>query len=109
MYAFPTTTVTVLRGSTTDAFGDAVAADTVAASAMPFSLLEQRRNTYIATENRVEQVRYFTGRAPGDADIRISDRIRDELTGTVYFVDTVTRVGSPVTLNDLRLDLRLPS
>lgn len=109
MYAFPTTTVSVLRGSSEDAFGDTVAADTVAASGVPFSLLEQRRNVYIPTENRVQQVRFFTGRAPGDTDILITDRIRDELTGVVYFVDSVTRVGSPVTLNDLRLDLRLPS
>lgn len=107
MYAFPTTTVSVLRGETTDAFGDAVSADTVAASGVPFSLLEQRRSVFIATDNRVAQVRYFTGRAPGDSDILISDRIRDETTGVVYFVDSVTRVGSPVTMNDLRLDLRI--
>lgn len=107
MYAFPTTTVSVLRGSTTDDFGDTVAADTVAASGVPFSLLEQRRGVYTAVDNRVQQVRYFTGRAPADADILVTDRIMDEATGQVYFVDTVTQVGSPVTLNDLRLDLRI--
>lgn len=106
MYAIPTTTVTVLRGTTTDDFGDTVSADTVAASAVPFSLLEQRRSVYTAADNRVQQVRYFTGRAPGDCDIRLGDRIRDEATEDVYHVDTVTRVGSPVTLNDIRLDLR---
>lgn len=109
MYAYPTTTVTVLRGETTDALGDTVSADTVAASAMPFSLLEQRRSVYTPADNRVQQVRYFTGRAPGDADIRLGDRIQDESTGDTYYVDTVTQVGSPVTLNDLRLDLRKPS
>jgi hypothetical protein len=106
VHAVPTTTVTVLRGSTTDDLGDTVAADTVAASGIPFSLLEQRRSVYVAVDNRVQQVRYFTGRAPGDSDILISDRIRDETTGTVYQVDSVTQVGSPVQMNDLRLDLR---
>lgn len=109
MYALPTTTVTILRGSTTDDFGDTVAADTVAASGVPFSLLEQRRTVFTAVDNRVQQVLYYTGRAPGDTDIRLQDRVRDETTGSTYYVDSVTRVGSPVTVNDLRLDLRKAS
>jgi hypothetical protein len=109
MHAIPTTTVTVLRGTSTDGFGDTVSADTVAASGVLFSLLEQRRSVFTAGDNRIQQVRYFTGRAPGDADIRLGDRVRDESTGDTYYVDTVTLVGSPVQVNDIRCDLRKPS
>lgn len=109
MYAHATTTVSVLRGSTTDAFGDAVAADAVTASGVPASILEQRRRTYVAAENRVQQVLYYIGRVPGDTDIQLQDRVRDEATGDVYRVDSVSRVSSPVQMNDLRLDLRKAS
>ncbi len=106
MYAIPTTTVSVLRGTTTDDYGDTVTADTVTASAVPFSLLEQRRTVFTPEDNQLRQIGYFTGRAPGDTDIRQGDRIRDERAGGVYFVDSVTRVQSPVTMNDVRCDLR---
>lgn len=109
MYAHPTTTVSVLRGSTTDDFGDAVAADTVAASGIPASILEQRRTVFVREENRVQQVLYATGRVPGDTDVRPDDRLRDEVSGDTYRVDSVSRVGSPVQMNDLRLDLRKAS
>ncbi len=109
MYAHATTTVSVLRGSTTDVFGDTVAADTVAASGVPASILEQRRTMRTAADDRVQQVLYYIGRVAGDSDIQLQDRIRDEITGDTYFVDAVSRVGSPVQMNDLRLDLRKAS
>lgn len=109
MYAHATTTVSVLRGTTTDDFGDTVAADTVAASAVPASILEQRRTMFTAAQDRVQQVLFYIGRVPGDTDVRLADRVRDEVTGDTYFVDAVSRVGSPVQMNDLRLDLRKAS
>jgi len=109
MWAIPTTTVSVLRGSSTDAFGDVVDADTVAASGVPCSLLEQRRTVFTPAEGRVQQVLYFTARVPGDTVVLLSDRIRDENTGQVYRVDSSSQVQSPVQLNDVRLDLRKAS
>jgi hypothetical protein len=109
MYAHATTTVSVLRGSTTDGFGDTVAADTVAASGVPASILEQRRNVYTPADNRVQQVLYYLGRVPGNTDVLLTDRIRDEVTGDTFHVDSVSRVGSPVQMNDIRLDLRKAS
>lgn len=109
MYALPTTTVTILRGESTDGFGDTVAGSTVAASAVPCSLLEQRRSLFTPAADRIQQVLYYLGRVPGDTDVQLTDRIQDEVTGDVYRVDGVSRVGSPVQLNDLRLDLRKAS
>jgi hypothetical protein len=109
VYAHATTTVSVLRGSSTDGFGDTVSADTVAASGIPASILEQRRTVYTPADNRVQQVLYYLGRVPGDTDVQLTDRILDEVTGDVYRVDSSSRVGSPVTMNDLRLDLRKAS
>jgi hypothetical protein len=109
VYAHATTTVSVLRGSSTDDFGDAVADDTVAASGIPASILEQRRNVFTPADNRVQQVLFYLGRVPGDTDVQLLDRIRDETTGDTFHVDSVSRVGSPVQMNDLRLDLRKAS
>lgn len=108
MYAHPTTTVSVLRGETTDSLGDPVAADTVVAADVPASILEQRRRVYVQAENRSQQVLFYTGRLPADTDVRILDRLLDA-AGSVFFVESVSRVGSPVQMNDLRLDLRKAS
>lgn len=110
MYAVPTTTVSILGGAeTTDSFGDLVSGETVTASGVVCSLLEQRRTIFDKATQRVQVVTYATARLPGDATVELTDRIRDEMTGVVYFVDSVTRVGSPVQMNDLRLDLRKAS
>lgn len=110
MYAIPTTTVTILGGAeTTDDLGDLVSGETVTASGVPCSLLEQTRRITSKSDQRVQVVTFVTARLPGDAVVTLTDRLRDEATGVVYFVESVTRVGSPVTVNDLRLDLRKAS
>lgn len=110
MYAVPTTTVTILGGpETTDALGDLVSGETVTASGVVCSLLEQTRRITNKADQRVQVVTFYTARLPGDAVVLLTDRIRDEQTGQVYFVESVTRVGSPAQMNDLRLDLRKAS
>lgn len=106
MRAIPTTTVSILRGTTTDAYGDPVDGTTVAASGVLASLLEQRVGVTTGADDRVQQLRAITGRLPAGTDVEEGDRIRDERTGEIYVIDNVSRVQNPVVMADTRVDLR---
>lgn len=106
MFAQATTTVTILRGTADDVYGDPGDNDTVAASGIRASILEQRQTAFTPADNRVLVGRFFTARLPYDTDVLESDRIRDERTGDIYVIDSVTRVASSLVTNDVRLDLR---
>lgn len=105
MYAQATTTVTVRRGTSTDGFGDVVDTGVTVATGVPMSILEQRKTVYSPEDGRVQQVRFYTGRAAADAGIQVGDQLEDA-AGADYVVDDVTRAASPITTNDLRVDLR---
>lgn len=102
----PTTTVAVLRGETTDSYGDPVDTDTPVRARVPISLIEQDRRVFVPAENRHTIIRQVTGRARPNADIREEDRLRDERTGSIYLVEAVSRPSSVVGAADVRLVLR---
>lgn len=106
MYALPTTTVSVLRGQSTDQFGDVYDNDTIAASGIPCSLIEQTRNMLTADSPTPRVVHYTVGRIGADTDILETDRVLDEVTGVKYIVQGIARIGNPVMKADLRLDLK---
>ncbi len=109
MYTVPTTTISILRGTSTDVYGDVTDTATVAASGIPASILEQRKTVFTPADNRVQQIGMFTGRVSQLVDVRIGDRIQDERTGTIYVLDNISTVASPALGNDRRLDLRKAS
>ncbi len=109
MYTVPTTTISILRGTSTDVYGDLTDTATVAASGIPASIIEQRKTVFTPADNRVQQVGFFTGRVSQLVDVRIGDRIQDERTGTIYVLDNISTVSSPALGNDSRLDLRKAS
>jgi hypothetical protein len=106
VYAQATATVTIKRGITTDGFGDVVDTGVTVATGVPMSILTQRKTVYTPEDGRVQQIRYYTGRASADTDLRVGDQVEDEATGAGYVVDDVDQTSSPVTTNDLRVDLR---
>jgi hypothetical protein len=101
-----TTTISVLRGTTTDGYGDPADGSTAVATGVVASILEQRQRTTTPVDGQPRVVRYFTARVPHGTDVRAGDRIKDEQTLTVYIVDTVTTPASPVRGPEVRLDLR---
>lgn len=105
MYAQATTTVTVRRGTSTDGFGDVVDTGSTVATGVPMSILEQRKAVYTPEDGRVQQVRYYTGRAASDSGIQVGDQLEDA-AGADYVVDDVSAVASPITTGDLRVGLR---
>lgn len=106
MLAVATTTVSVLRGTTADAYGDEQDTDTVVASGIPVALTEQTRRVTTRDDPTPRVIRYATGRATAGTDIRDQDRLRDDRTGAVYIVEAVSSMNSPAVAADLRLDLR---
>jgi hypothetical protein len=101
-----TTTLAVLRGTTTDEYGDEADTNNVIASRIPASLAEQTRRVTTRDDPTPRIVRYAVGRVTAGTDIRDQDRVRDERTGAVYIVDAVSSMNSAAVAADLRLDLR---
>jgi hypothetical protein len=104
--AVATTTLTVYRGSSTDAWGDEQDTNTAVHTGIPASLTEQSRRVTTRDDPTPRIVRYAVARVTAGTDITDQDRVRDERTGAVYIVDAVSQMANPAVAADLRLDLR---
>lgn len=107
MLAIPTTEVDILRGTSTDTYGDTVDNNSVAASGIPASILEQSRSSTRRADRRPQTVRFFACRLPATTDIQPDDRIRDRRTGVIYSIDNTLHNNGVVIGTDLKLALRL--
>ncbi|MCX4504566.1 hypothetical protein OOK53_18940 [Streptomyces anulatus] len=106
MYVLPTTTISVLRGTVLDEFLDEADTTTVVATGVPASLIEQTRRPYTPDNPTPRVIRYSIARLSSDADIRESDRIKDESTNRIYIIEAVSSTTGFGMCNDLRLDLK---
>ncbi|MGY6019590.1 hypothetical protein [Streptomyces spinosirectus] len=106
MIALATTTLTVLRGTTTNSDGDEVDTDTPVHTGIRAALTEQTRRVTTRDDPTPRIVRYAVGRVTAGTDITDQDRLRDERTGAVYIVEAVSAMNSAAVASDLRLDLR---
>lgn len=102
----PTTTVSILRGSADDTYGDPADNSTVASSGIPASILERDRQSTDRATGTPRTVRYVTARLPAGIDVTEDDRIKDETTGSIYWIGSVSQLSSFVGTNELKLDLR---
>jgi hypothetical protein len=106
MIAAATTTIAVLRGTATNAWGDEVDTDTPVHTGIAASLVEQNRRVTTRDDPTPRIVRYAVGRVTAGTDVTDQDRIRDERTGATYIVEAVSSMNSAAVAADLRLDLR---
>lgn len=106
MLARATTTLTVYRGTSTDAYGDVQDVNTPVHTGIPASLVEQTRRVTTRDDPTPRIVRYAVGRVTSGTDITDQDRLLDERTGGIYIVDAVSTMNSAAVAADLRLDLR---
>lgn len=114
MYALATTTISILRGSSTDQFGDEVEDNsTIAASGIPASLIENvKRQQGFQSARRVmdpssgtpREIYYFICRVPFGTDVLLSDRIKDEADSVIY---AITRVSNSLLPGQVQADTRL--
>lgn len=106
MIAVPTTTVTILGGSTDSDYGDVLDSDEPAGTGIPASIIEGRQIVATESDPQARAIRYYTGRLPNGTVVTDANRLKDEVSGTVYVIDNVTRPVNPVIEQDVRLDLR---
>jgi hypothetical protein len=104
--AIATTTLAVLRGTTSNAWGDEQDTDTPVHAGIPAALTEQTRRVTTRDDPTPRIVRYAVSRVAAGTDVTDQDRVRDERTGAVYIVDAVSSMANPALTADLRLDLR---
>jgi hypothetical protein len=106
MLALATTTVSILRGTTTDSFGDGADVATVLKSGIAASLIESTRTAVEPVSGTPRIIRTHIARLPATTDITEDDRIKDERTNEIYIVVSVTRNANPVLTQPLRADLK---
>ncbi|MEU1443112.1 hypothetical protein [Streptomyces mirabilis] len=106
MIAAATTTIAVLRGTSTNAWGDETDTDTPVHTGIVASLVEQTRRVTTRDDPTPRIVRYAVGRVTAGTDVTDQDRLRDEKTGATYIVEAVSSMNSAAVAADLRLDLR---
>lgn len=104
MRARATGLFTIVRGTTTNASGDPVDHDYVAARDVPLGL----RNASITESNpntaTPRIIKFIRGTASPDIDLRVQDRIVNQDTETRYVVDTVNEPLSSTRNSDLRFE-----
>lgn len=106
-----TTRVTVVRGTSTTAFGDVSdlpsEAGTDAQTRIPASLIEGTRTIFDPASGTPRVVRYAIARLKPGTDVTADDRLRDETTGRTYSITAVTQPTAIGFTPQLRLDLTL--
>ncbi|MFE3031576.1 hypothetical protein ACFXKY_07995 [Streptomyces canus] len=106
MQAVANTSISILRGTETDGFGDERDTNTPIATKIPASLVEQTRRVSGRENPTPRIVRYAVARVPARTDITEDDRVLDERTGTKYIVEAVSGMANPAIEVDRRVDLR---
>jgi hypothetical protein len=101
------TQITVLRGTTVNAFGDEVDSNTPFITDLPATLIETGKTVQDPSTPTPRTIRQISCWVPLWAGVLDTDRIRDQRTGDVYIVISVTKpptiIGAPV---DLVLSLK---
>lgn len=106
MIATPTTTVTILGGTSTSPYGDEEDGTTEIAANVPCAIAEGVMRVATESDPQARAIRYFTGRLPHGTAVAGNQRLRDERTGDVYMIDSVMTPTNHALPMDVRVDLR---
>lgn len=111
MIALATGTYTVLRGTTTNVFGDDSDAGTVVLTGVPVGLMEVAQANTRHADDRMQEVYTYRGRCDRGTDIRMGDQLVSESNATlVYQVTGTHQAENPILAQDRALDLeRVPT
>lgn len=106
MIGLATGRFTILRGtSSTNEYGDEVQTDGVLKTKVLGSVIEKSRQNFDPQSSRIVTLRTLTGRFGHGTDIQDGDRVKDEKTGTVYLVNSVSHSTALVNKPDVVVDL----
>ena len=107
MYGLANCSVSILRGTTTDTWGDTVDNGTVAASGIPAFITVDSRSVTDPASQTPRVVQTIRGAVSSTVDIRDTDQLRDDTHGgVVYAVEAVTQPLAAGVTPDQELELR---
>jgi len=102
-----TSTYSILRGSTTDSFGDQKDRDVPTYTGIKGSVMLVRAGVTTESEGRAQTISYLVGRLPAGTDVQNGDRLQDEKTGETFIIDSIdSNPRSPIFNSGIRLELR---
>jgi hypothetical protein len=106
VYALATCLASVLRGTSTNTYGDVTDNATVAASGIPARIVVESKTVTDSASQTSRVVQRVLGVVGSAVDITDTDRLRDDTHSVVYAVEAVTQRGGPGLTSDLELELR---
>src|SRR5450756_869353 len=84
------TTLTVMRGTTVNAYGDLTTVGTPLYTGIPAAVVEKARQTFDRATQRAQTIRTTMCVVPDWADILTTDTLMDETTGNFFMVEDIT-------------------
>ncbi len=105
MIGLVTERVDILRGSTTNVYGDEVDSDVVVQSNVPFGVNPASQQSTDSADERAQEVEYLRGRLPAGTDVRVNDRLRGAKTGFIYLVTGSHQAINPIMAQDVAVEL----
>lgn len=105
MRAVANCTVSILRGTETNAEDDEVDLEVPIYAGVRASIVQQSRRVYLPAEGASRIVRSYAGRVGAEVDVQKSDRLRRESDGVVFLVVDIGDPLSPVMTPDIQLSL----
>ena len=105
MISRATTTITLYRGTEYNDYGDEVDSDTIVATGIRASIIEQTVDAKTEVTSVPHSYRFAKLRVTPGTDVRQNDRVLDEKTGDVWTIIQISRRANPVYGQDVRIDL----
>lgn len=107
MIGFATGRYSVLRGTKENEYGDEIDANKVVYTGILGSVVEKTKTAFDPATSRVATLRYLVGRFNHGSDIQDGDRIKDEKTGEIFVVGSISRPTNAIHKSDIVADLTL--
>ena len=101
-----TTRISILRGESTDEWGDPVDNDTVAASGIQAAITEVNQDSSNEVTGIPRTVRRAILRVGSEVDLRTNYRIYDEWNDETWTINFISRVQNPVCAMDTKAEIQ---
>lgn len=109
MYALASNIVTIVRGTTTNTWGDEIDDPTnarIVARGIRAQIMVEAVRAYDPTSQTIRSIQQIKGAVASDTDLLESDQLIDEQNGTTWMVEQAYQRGGPGFVGDIELVLR---
>lgn len=106
MYGLANCTISILRGTTTDQWGDTVDSGAVVDQTIPAFIVVRSRQVFDPSTQTPRTVQTIVGAIGSAVDIRDTDQVLDETHSVTYAVESVTQPLAAGITPDQTLELR---